>query len=225
MQARPPDSWGTQPRFSKQKMAEAMKNIVVNNIPLQKSAAEHSKKVLGLENLREYQLEALSGLLQGRDTIISQPTGSGKSVVYQLLPFAFDIHDILRSEEKSEETKGKLIDEVVNSKKTKSIVVVIQPLISLMKDQMMTLKRKKINVFRLMHSLEESGAYSQDKKSSKKLDNARREKLINHLTESSIVFASPEAVLDSHRIMLRCDDLRGKIVCVAIDEGHCIIKW
>ena len=157
-----------------------------------------------------------------------QPTGSGKSVVYQLLPFAFDIHDILRSEEKSEETKGKLIDEVVNSKKTKSIVVVIQLLISLMKDQMMTLKGKKINVFRLMHSSEESGTYSQDKKikkSSKKLDNARREKLINHLAESSIVFASPEAVLDSHRIMLRSDDLRGKIVCVAIDEGHCIIKW
>ena len=206
-------------------MAEATKNIVVNNVSLQKSAAEHSKKVLGPENLREYQLEALSGLLQGRDTIISQPTGSGKSVVYQLLPFAFDIHDILRSEEKSEETKGKLIDEVVNSKKTKSIVVVIQPLVSLMKDQMMTLKGKKINVFRLMHSSEESGAYSQDKKSSKKLDNARREKLLNHLTERSIVFASPEAVLDSHRIMLRSDDLRGKIVCVAIDEGHCIIKW
>ena len=73
---------GTQPRFSEQKMAEATKNIVVNNIPLQKSAPEHSKKVFGLENLREYQLEALSGLLQGRDTIISQPTGSGKSVVY-----------------------------------------------------------------------------------------------------------------------------------------------
>ena len=102
------------------------------------------KKVLGLENLREHQLEALSGLLQGRDTIISQPTGLGKSVVYQLLPFAFDIHNILRSQEKSEETKGKLIHEVVNSKETKSIVVVIQSLISLMKDQMMTLKGEKI---------------------------------------------------------------------------------
>ena len=151
---------GTRLMFSEQKMAEATKNIVVNNISLQKSAAEHSKKVLGLENLREYQLEALSGLLQGRDTIILQPTGLGKSVVYQLLPFAFDIHDILHSQEKSEETKGKLIDEVVKSKKTKSIVVVIQPLISLMKNQMMTLKWEKINVFRLMHSSEESGACS-----------------------------------------------------------------
>ena len=90
----------------------------------------------------------------------------------------------------------------MNSKKTKSIVVVMQPLISFMKDQMMTLKGKKINVFRLMHSSEESGAYSQDKKTSKKLDNARRENLIIYLTESSIVFASPEAVLDSHKIML-----------------------
>ena len=52
-------------------MAEATKNIVVNNISLQKSAPEHSQKVLGLENLREYQLEAPSGLLQGRDTYIT----------------------------------------------------------------------------------------------------------------------------------------------------------
>ena len=57
--------------FPSKKMAEATKNIVVNNISLQKSAPEHSQKVVGLENLREYQLEAPSGLLQGRDTYIT----------------------------------------------------------------------------------------------------------------------------------------------------------
>ena len=37
-----------------------------------------------LDNLSEHQIEALSNLLRGiNDCFISQPTGSGKSAVYQ----------------------------------------------------------------------------------------------------------------------------------------------
>jgi superfamily II DNA or RNA helicase len=38
---------------------------------------------LMLDNLSEHQIEALSNLLRGNDCFISQPTGSGKSAVYQ----------------------------------------------------------------------------------------------------------------------------------------------
>ena len=55
---------------------------------LQRRAIEASKTVLNIEELRPYQVDALLGLLQGRDVLVAQPTGSGKSVVYQLLPFA-----------------------------------------------------------------------------------------------------------------------------------------
>jgi superfamily II DNA or RNA helicase len=45
---------------------------------------------LMLYNLSEHQIEALSNLLRGNDCFISQPTGSGKSAVYQFIfPFAF----------------------------------------------------------------------------------------------------------------------------------------
>ena len=64
-------------------MAEARSNVAtIQNISIQKKSVEIAKKVLKIEQLRDYQLEALLGLLQGRDVVVSQPTGSGKSVVY-----------------------------------------------------------------------------------------------------------------------------------------------
>ena len=47
-------------------------------------AIEIAKAVFDIAELREYQAEALMGLLQGRDVVIAQPTYSGKSLVYQL---------------------------------------------------------------------------------------------------------------------------------------------
>ena len=64
---------------------------------LQRRAIEASKTVLNIEELRPYQVDLL-GLLNGRDVLVAQPTGSGKSVVYQLLPFAFDILNVLRDQ-------------------------------------------------------------------------------------------------------------------------------
>ncbi|KAL5477473.1 hypothetical protein EMCRGX_G024274 [Ephydatia muelleri] len=68
---------------------------------------------LGYYDLREHQLNAAKKFLQGNDVFVSLPTGNGKSLIYAVLPFAFD-H--LRSSEGS-------------------IVVVISPLLSQMKDQ------------------------------------------------------------------------------------------
>ena len=42
-----------------------------------------------LDNLSEHQIEALSNLLEGNDCFISQPTGSGKSAVYQTISLYF----------------------------------------------------------------------------------------------------------------------------------------
>ena len=97
-------------------MAEATKNIVVNNISLQKSAAEHSKKVLGLENLREYQLEDCCKV----EILLYRSQLDQANLLYLSyyhLPLTFTISYVGPSQEKSEKTKGKLIDEVVNSKK------------------------------------------------------------------------------------------------------------
>lgn len=43
-----------------------------------------AQKLLGFESLRPGQREPIQGLLEGRDTLLVQPTGSGKSAVYQI---------------------------------------------------------------------------------------------------------------------------------------------
>jgi ATP-dependent DNA helicase RecQ len=43
-----------------------------------------AKKLLGFKSLRPGQQDAIQCLLEGRDTVLVQPTGSGKSAVYQI---------------------------------------------------------------------------------------------------------------------------------------------
>lgn len=65
-----------------------------------------ARKLLGFSSLRPGQHEAIDALLHGRDTVLVQPTGSGKSAVYQIA--------------------GALLD---------GSTVVVSPLIALQKDQ------------------------------------------------------------------------------------------
>ena len=60
----------------------------------------------GISVVKEWQLKIVSASLEGRDTVVIQPTGSGKSLCFQLFPFI----------------SGKM-------------TVVLTPTISLMKDQ------------------------------------------------------------------------------------------
>eukprot|EP00112_Aurelia_sp_Birch-Aquarium-sp1_P026063 Seg900.3 transcript_id=Seg900.3/GoldUCD/mRNA.D3Y31 product="ATP-dependent helicase SGS1" protein_id=Seg900.3/GoldUCD/D3Y31 len=183
---------------------------------LQWRAIEASKAVLDIEELRPYQVEALLGIMDGRDVLVAQPTGSGKSVVYQLLPFALDILNVLCDQSLGEEQQVQLVQEIVSKKKTNSIVLVIQPLISLMKDQIKSLEAKGITVCRLMHSSEVVGG--QHQKGTNKIT-------AQDLEHASIVLTSPEAALNTHRSILRSPALRGKFVSVAVDESHCFVKW
>ncbi len=64
----------------------------------------------GFRKFRPGQAEAVNSALQGRDTLVVMPTGSGKSLCFQLIALALE-----------------------------GITVVVSPLISLMKDQVDTL--------------------------------------------------------------------------------------
>eukprot|EP00794_Sanderia_malayensis_P002023 gene2023-2300_t len=146
------------------------------------------------------------GLLQGRDTFIAQPTGSGKSAVYVLFPFCVDIYNILLDEMLTKIEQEKSITHVLKTRSTSSAVLVIQPLISLMKDQIRAIQENKIKVSRLTQN---------DKVSASSHEHE----------EPTVILASPEAVLRQHRHLMRSDKVGGRIVCVAVDEGHCITKW
>src|SRR6478752_3783742 len=65
-----------------------------------------AREKFGFESLRPGQQEAVSALLEGHDTLVVQPTGSGKSAIYQIA--------------------GLLID---------GSTVIVSPLIALQKDQ------------------------------------------------------------------------------------------
>jgi len=54
------------------------------------SAITEATKEMGIAELKEKQKEAISTLLQGRDTFVALPTSYGKLLIYALLPPVFD---------------------------------------------------------------------------------------------------------------------------------------
>ena len=77
--------------------------------------------------LKPKQEEALTHLYNGRDVFAWIPTGYGKSICYQLLPFMFDF-------------KWKRS----SSSPERSVVLVISPLVSLMADQVGELQKRGV---------------------------------------------------------------------------------
>ena len=77
---------------------------------------------MGYSLIRDKQKEAILGFLSGRDTFISLPTGSGKSLCYSILPKVFN---------RVRKTSG-------------SIVIIVSPLVLLMKDQIHSMEAKGI---------------------------------------------------------------------------------
>lgn len=73
------------------------------------------QETFGIESLRENQIKIVQKILEGSDVLALLPTGSGKSLTFQL-PM------------------------LINNKKT----IVISPLIALMEDQVMQLKQKRL---------------------------------------------------------------------------------
>ena len=73
-------------------------------------------KIFKIDKLKPYQEEAIKSILNKQDTFVCQPTGSGKSIIYQ---------------------SALLFLDVVGDCK---FSLVVSPLIALMKDQVETLK-------------------------------------------------------------------------------------
>lgn len=93
---------------------------------------ETLKSVFGHEDYREGQEAIIRALLDGRDVLALLPTGAGKSLCFQLPALVKD-----------------------------GMAVVFEPLISLMKDQVDALKKKKncSGLFKLEHGVERNFFY------------------------------------------------------------------
>ena len=148
------------------------------------SAIVTASKQLGYSELRPNQRAAVRSFLKGRDVFVRLPTGSEKSLCYCLLPYAFDI---LRHGERN------------------SMVLVVSPLISLMKDQVRAMKER---IYK---------QYTVEEEEQNEICNSRYQ----------LIFVSPEALLDDERWreILMDDNFQENLVALAIDEGHCVKKW
>ncbi|HUJ14778.1 MAG TPA: DNA helicase RecQ [Thermoanaerobaculia bacterium] len=137
------------------------------------------RRTWGYESLRPLQERAIDAALARRDSLVVMPTGGGKSLCYQLPPLL-----------------------------TGELTVVVSPLISLMKDQVDSLRELGVDA-RQMNS-----TTSEDEK--REVVRAARDKRLR------LLFVSPERLaLDRFQEFLASLEVR----TFAIDEAHCISHW
>lgn len=146
-----------------------------------KCAQEILKDIFGYDSFRPLQLEIIKNLLAGKDTLAIMPTGGGKSLCYQIPALIF-----------------------------KGITIVVSPLISLMQDQVSSLKENGVPAEFLNSSLE----FSEYLETVKKLKNG----------EIKIVYVSPEG-LASDKMLGIFHECSMPINCITIDEAHCVSEW
>jgi ATP-dependent DNA helicase RecQ len=133
----------------------------------------------GYANFRSAQLRVLAPLLAGRHVLAVLPTGAGKSLCYQVPALLAD-----------------------------GLTLVVSPLVSLMQDQVATLRRRGIAAAYLNSTL-----------------SARDQRVILDLAlggEVRLLYCSPERLASLCRL-IRDSGLR--VPLLAVDEAHCIVEW
>ena len=125
------------------------------------------------------------------------PTGFGKSMCYQALPFVFDA--------KNGRQTG------LNA----SVVLVVAPLVALMVDQVRSLRQSGVRAAILTTSTDRC-----------RVPDKTLIVTDGDHESTSILFCAPEAILGTKwRESLQSPAVLDRIVAVAIDEAHCVSKW
>lgn len=146
---------------------------------MKKEARRVLKEIYGYDNFRRGQEIIVNSVLSGRDTLGVMSTGGGKSICYQVPALLF-----------------------------KGLTIVISPLISLMKDQVDSLRLLGIKSVYINSTL------SKDEyvESLRKIRQG----------EAKIVYVAPER-LNNERFVEFIKKYR--ISMIAVDEAHCISQW
>jgi len=137
------------------------------------------QKYWGYDSFRPLQEDIITAVLDGKDTLALLPTGGGKSICYQIPAMAND-----------------------------GICIVISPLISLIKDQVETLRSNGIIAVSI-----HSGLHKRE------IDIALDYCVYG---KPKFLFVSPER-LETELFKVRVQKM--KVNLIAIDEAHCISQW
>ncbi|WP_411168068.1 DNA helicase RecQ [Clostridium sp. MB05] len=137
------------------------------------------EKYYGYKSFRKGQESIIKSILNKSDVLAIMPTGGGKSICYQIPALLLE-----------------------------GITIVISPLISLMKDQVDTIKQMGIESTYLNSSL-----------ISKEFN-----EIISNIKENKykIIYVAPER-LESYEFIMAITEC--KISQIAIDEAHCVSQW
>ena len=148
--------------------------------------------------LKEPQKNAMKALFNGEDVFLWLPTGFGKSICYEALPFLFDFK------------LGR-----TSSLESRSTVLVISPLVSLMTDQVTSLRSRGVS----------AAILSRREGVNKEL--LATDSMLHIPGKFSLLFSAPEAIIGSEkwRECLLQFPLNERIVALAVDEAHCVSKW
>lgn len=146
---------------------------------MSKTIHEILNKYWGYNSFRYLQEDIIKSVLEGNDTLGLMPTGGGKSITFQVPTMAMD-----------------------------GMAIIITPIISLMKDQVDNLLKRKIKATYL-----HSG-----------LSFTEKRKVIDKCLFGNykFLYVSPER-LQSENFLDQLRDI--KISLIVIDEAHCISQW
>ena len=161
-------------------------------------ALEFSLVQLGLPDvvLKEEQRCAIEAIYQGRDVFVCLPTGYGKSLCYQTLPFVMNY---------------KRCQTVQEAREGDSAIIVISPLVALIKDQVSGLRKRGVKASIITTSPSVS------------MENIATE---GSLEKDSVFFCAPEILVSSKWLdSFEKPEFSGRIVAVVVDEAHCVSKW
>lgn len=137
------------------------------------------KQYFGYSSFREGQESIITNIMQGNDTLGIMPTGGGKSICFQLPALLFP-----------------------------GLTLVISPLISLMKDQVDTLKSIGIPVAFINSSLSQGEVAGRIRDAS--------------MGKYKILYVAPERLESG---IFRAITGAMDISLIAVDEAHCISQW
>ena len=160
-----------------------------SDFPWSKSIHQILSDKFKLSKFRPLQLSAINATLSENDVLVIMPTGGGKSLCFQL--------------------------PTLISNKEPGFTLVVSPLVSLMEDQVMALKKLEINAEMLNANT--------DKSEVTRILND----MVSPQSKLRLIYVTPEKLAKSKRFMAKLQKSysMGFFKRMAIDEVHCCSTW